>query len=206
MNYLTVSSSYKLVDDESLCENNRLDQISVSDYYELEDILISYSYDFIPNNILIDAKGPNGIEEVLATPSSLTLTCDSKKINYDKTIFLIKWFCNKNAVIEKIDDKKYCKCCYVDNNQVLNSEFEKIKEILESDDKTTGLSTSKKIQFILINNDKKLTAKEIYELGVPWSASGKTPRNTVYARCSTLYQEGVICKEGTRYFVEKEDE
>ena len=77
---------------------------------------------------------------------------------------------------------------------------------MESDDKTSGLSTSKKIQFILVCSGKPLTANEIYEKGKPWAASGKTPKNTVYARCSTLYQEGVICKEGTKYYVENQEE
>ena len=200
MDYFSVVNNYKLITEESSCENNQNKNIKVGNYQELENILISYEYDFIPEHIIIDTKGPYVTEEALATPDSLTLVSDSKKINYNKTIFMIKWFCNSNADIEVVDDKKYCKSCY--EKYTGRPPLEKIKEILNSDDKTIGLSTSKKIHYLLLENKgQKLSAAEIYNLGIPWAATGNTPRNTVYARASSLYQDGLINKEENKYYV-----
>lgn len=64
------------------------------------------------------------------------------------------------------------------------------------------MSVSKKIQLILhINKGKYFTSSEIYEIGEPWNVSGKTPRNTIIARCSTLYRNGIILKKDNKFYV-----
>jgi len=205
MNYAFVSKLYNLtIDNDDNCENNHLIEFSASDYKSLENVLVNHDYDFIPNNITIDIKRSNckQVEEALATPGNLILVSDGKKIQYNKTIFLIRWFCNNNAIIEIIDDKKYCEDCYnIDNNQLPVAQ---IKEILNSNDKTAGLSTSKKIQYLLVQHkNKKFTSKEIYNLFKEnkWLVSGKTPLNTIASRCSMLWQKGIIHKEGVKYYI-----
>jgi hypothetical protein len=65
-----------------------------------------------------------------------------------------------------------------------------------------GLSTSQKIEYILIKNTgKKLTSAQIYEIGNPWDLKTLTPRNSVYARASSLHKEGTIKRDGELYFV-----
>ncbi len=64
------------------------------------------------------------------------------------------------------------------------------------------MSTSRKIQLILHKNKGKLlTSTEIYEMGKPWDISGRTPKNTIVARCSTLQKNGVVLKKDNKYFV-----
>lgn len=64
------------------------------------------------------------------------------------------------------------------------------------------MSTSRKIQLILHNNRGKLfTSTEIYEMGKPWDISGRTPKNTIVARCSTLQKNGIVLKKDNKYFV-----
>lgn len=69
-----------------------------------------------------------------------------------------------------------------------------------NDDYRKLFSTSKKIQAILIFYKKELTSSEIYELGKPWNITGKTPKNTVIARCSTLYHNNYIEKNEKGYY------
>jgi hypothetical protein len=143
MNYLVLSKIYKIIEEDLECENNQLHNITVKNYEELEEKLIKYGYDFTPGEILIDVKNGNNIEEALSKPKSLVLTSDNTKITYLGTKFLIKWFCDKQAVIEIKDDKKYCKECFEQNSKQQIS-FKKIKSILDSKDEMYGLSTSKK--------------------------------------------------------------
>ena len=200
MNYLVLSKVYKLVEDDCECENCRLDFTKVKNYEELEQLLIDYNYDYTPGQILIDVRYDSNIEEALATPNKLILTSDDKRISYAEIQFSIRWFCTNKAVIEVKDDKKYCKECFEKINKQLS--FQMIKRILESKDEIHGLSTSQKIEYILIKNlGKKLTACQIYELGSPWDLKSLTPRNSVYARASSLYKEGTIKRDGILYFV-----
>lgn len=200
MNFLVLSKVYKLIEIDCECENSRLDHIKVKDYEELETLLINYDYDYTPNEILIDGKYNRNIEEALATSDYLTLTCDNKKIKYADIQFLIKWFCKNKAVLEIKDEKKYCKECFEKNNKQLS--FTKIKKILESKDEMHGLSTTHKIKFILFKNyGTKLSASQIYDIGKPWELNTLTPRNSVYARTSSLYKEGAIKRDGVSYFV-----
>lgn len=200
MNYLVLSKLYKIINCKNECENNREIILKVQNYKELENYLIDYNYDFIPEEILMDVKIGNIIEEALAKPNSLTLTSDNTKISYSKTQFLIKWFCNNEALIEVKDDKKYCKKCFENKNKELS--FEKIKKILDLKNETYGLSTSKKIEYILVKNqEKKLSMGQIYEIGKPWDLKTFTPRNSVYARISSLFKVGSIKRDGVLYFI-----
>lgn len=200
MNFLVLSKVYKLVEEDCECENSHLNFIRVKNYEELEQLLIDYGYDYIPGQILFDVRYNSNIEEALATYNKLILTSDNTKINYCDIQILIKWFCSSKAVIGVKDDKKYCKECFENINKQLC--FKKIKSILSSNDETYGLSTSQKIEYILIKNPgKKLTACQIYDLGEPWDLKTLTPRNSVYARASTLYKSGIIKRDGILYFV-----
>jgi len=200
MNYLVLSKIYKLVEDSCECENFRLDQIKVKNYEELEQKMIEYKYDYIPKKILIDIKYNSNTEEALATPTSLILTSDETEINYSEVQFLIKWFCSNRVVIEEKDDKKYCKECFEQINK--QQSFTVIKKILESKDEMKGLSTSQKIEYIIVKNTgKKLSAAQIYDIGAPWDLKTFTPRNSVYARASSLHKSGLIKRDGIMYFI-----
>lgn len=202
MNYLVLSKIYKLEknDCECECENYKLEQIKVKNYEELVSILDEYNYDYTPDEILIDVRYMSNKEEALVKPDSLILTSDNTKIKYSDVQFLIKWFCSNKAVIDVKDDKKYCKECFEKKNKQLP--FDMIRKILETEDETHGLSTSQKIEYILIKNKgKKLSAAQIYDLGAPWDLKTFTPRNSVYARASSLWQIGQIKREGTLYFI-----
>jgi hypothetical protein len=198
MNYLFISKTYKLIEGHT-CENNKIHKVTASDYYSLKNILENNNYKPIPKSIIIEAIVNKNTEIVVATPTSLVIASDSKKISYNNITFVIKWSCDKKAEVEVIDDKKYCKTCFSSCFPNLHS-IDEIKKILKTNDETLGLSTSKKIQYILSKSDKKLSAKEIYEKGIPWSAKGNTPKNTVYARISTLFREGIINKDGMLYY------
>jgi len=174
-------------------------EINAFDYNHLTKILDEYNYDYIPENITIDVKYNGLIEEALINSEKIILTADNKQINYSQIIILLKWFCNNKADIEIIDSGKYCKKCF----EIYSKEnFENVLEILNSKDKTSGLSVSKKIQYILLSGSK-MTSKEIYDIFVKekWKISGCTPKHTVQARCSTLYNLGIIRKEGDKYYM-----
>ncbi len=202
MNFLILSKIYTLVEDD--CENCKLEQFKLENYEELEQKLIEYNYDYVPKEILIDVIYDSNTEEVLATPDSLILTSDNTKISYSKVQFLIRWFCDNKAVISVRDDKKYCQKCFEKINK--NLSYQTIKKILESKDETYGLSTGQKIEYILVKNkNKKLSAAQIYDMGMPWDLKTFTPRNSVYARTSSLYKNGLIQKDHTKdhalYFI-----
>jgi len=200
MNYLVLSKIFKLVKDLQDCENCKLCLVKVDNYNQLTEKLDENNYDYTPEKILIDIKYMTNQEEALATPDSLILTSDDTKINYSDAQFLIKWFCENKAVIEVRDDKKYCKECFESVNNQLT--YAAIKKILDSEDEMYGLSTSQKIEYILIKNKgKKLTAAEIYDLGDPWDLKTMTPRNSVYARASTLWQASKIKRDGLLYYI-----
>jgi hypothetical protein len=57
------------------------------------------------------------------------------------------------------------------------------------------LPVSKKIYFILKFTGERMTCSSIYDYGKPWNIYGLTPRNTITARCSTLYRDGFIQKD-----------
>lgn len=200
MNYLVLSKIYKLVEDECECENCRFDHIKVDSYDFLVEKLDEYNYDYAPEEILIDVKYDSNQEEALVTPNSLSLTSDNTKINFSEIQFIIKWFCTNKAVIDIRDDKKYCEECFEQTNKQLS--FITIKKVLESKDEMYGLSTSQKIEYILVKNPgKKLSAAQIYDIGSPWDLKTFTPRNSVYARASSLHQNGMIKREGLFYYV-----
>lgn len=204
MNFPVLSKVYSLINndpDKHECENCKLEKMNLKNYEQLEQKLIEYKYDYIQGKILIDVIYCSNIEEALATPAtpdSLVLTSDETEIKYSKVKFLIKWFCTKEAVISVKDDKKYCQECFDKTNQT----YDTIKKILETNNEMYGLSTSKKIEYILVKNTgTRLSALQIYNIGVPWDLKTFTPRNSVYARASSLYKNGAIKRSGFLYFV-----
>jgi hypothetical protein len=200
MNYLVLSKIYTILDGKEECENCKLNSFKIEDYESLVEKLDEYNYDYTPEEILIDVIYESNREEALATPESLTLTSDDTKIDYSEIKVLLKWFCSEKAVIEVKDDKKYCKECFENTNKQIT--FAQVKKILDTKDEMYGLSTSQKIEYILVKNkDKKLSAAEIYTLGDPWDLKTMTPRNSVYARASTLWQAGQIKRDGVLYYV-----
>jgi hypothetical protein len=200
MNFLVLSKIYSLIDEECECENCKLEQVKLKNYEELEQKLLEFNYDYTPGEILIDVKYDSNIEEALAKDGSLILTSDDTKIEYSDVQFLIKWFCGGKAVIAVKDDKKYCQECFEQSNK--QQSYAIIKKILESKDEMYGLSTSQKIEYILVKNKgKKLSAAEIYDIGAPWDLKTFTPRNSVYARASSLQKEGTIQRDGVMYYV-----
>jgi len=202
MNYQSVSLKFKLLDEPCDCENWRPMELHVTDYFDLEDKLINLNYDIIPNNIIIDVRiltktNNNLIEEALATPKSLVLVSDFTEIPWENAIFLVKWFCNQPAIIEVKGDKKYCKKCFHSDKNI-----DEIINLLKSKDPKKGLPTSKKIQYILLENSpEKLSVSEIYNKGMPWEMVGLTPKNSIAARCSTLFYADIIQKKGKKYFI-----
>jgi hypothetical protein len=76
-----------------------------------------------------------------------------------------------------------------------------IEEKVDEENKIKFLSVSKKIIYILLTTQKKMSSGDIYLHGLPWSCTGKTPKNTVIARCSTLFRNGFINKENNLYFI-----
>jgi hypothetical protein len=201
MNFLVLSKIYNILENNNQeCENNQLIIVKANNYNELEKTLINHNYDYIPEEILISIKNGSVTEEALARPNSLVLTCDDTIIEYPGTQFLIKKFCTEKAVIEVKDDKKYCEKCFQKINKQVN--FSKIKSILSSQDEMNGLSTSQKIEYILIKNSgKKLSASQIYDIGEPWDLKTFTPRNSVFARTSSLFNNGIIKRDGVLYYV-----
>ncbi len=200
MNYLVLSKIYSLVKDSCECENNELNYLKLASYDELEQKLIEYNYDYSPGEILIDIKYDSNIEEALAKPDSLILTSDGTKIKYSDVQFLIKWFCTNKAVISIKDDKKYCQKCFELTNK--QQSYTTIKNILNTEDEMYGLSTSQKIEYILVKNSgKKLSASQIYDIGTPWELKTFTPRNSVYARASSLHKSGLIKRDGILYYI-----
>lgn len=201
MNYLILSKIYNLVEEETECENSKLFCAKAGNYENLKEILDNYEYDYIPDQIVIDARYKTVVEEVVVCPDSITLSIDGKKIKYEEVSFLIKKFCTSPAVIEIKDDKKYCATCFERINGQIT--FEMVKNILSSKDEMKGLTTTQKIEYILLKNKgKKLTAPKIYELGYPWELKTFTPRNSVYARASTMSKNGIIKKEGAAYYID----
>lgn len=200
MNFLVLSKIYKLVKEEQECENCKLNLIRVKNYQDLVQQLSEYNYDYTPEKILIDVKYQSNQEEALVTPDSLTLTSDNAEVNFSDVQFIIRWFCSNKAVIEVRDDKKYCKECFENTNKQLT--IAAIKRVLDSKNEMYGLSTSQKIEYILVKNKgRKLSAAEIYKLGDPWDLKTMTPRNSVYARASTLCQLGQIKRDGLLYYI-----
>lgn len=200
MNYLVLSKIYKLVNDDSECECSKTHYFTLNNYDELIDKLNNFNYDYTPDKILIDVKYHNNIEEALVSTESLILTSDNKEVKYNEIQFILKWYCPNTSVIEIKDDKKYCKTCFENISRQLT--FRAIKSILESEDEMNGLSTSEKITYILIKNKgTKLSAAQIYELGDPWNLKTMTPKESVYARTSTLYKDGKIKKMGIMYYI-----
>jgi len=201
MNFLVLSKIYKLLNEnENECENCKPGLFKLKNYEELEQTLIDYGYDFIKNKLLIDVKYGTNIEEALATPEFLVLTSDNKNIPYSDVKFLITWFCTDKAVIAVKDDKNYCQNCF--ERLYKQQSFKKIKKILTSQDEMNGLSTSEKIKYILVKNTgKKLTGSDIYDLGIPWELNSFTPRNSVYARLSSLAKNGSITRDGLSYYI-----
>jgi hypothetical protein len=200
MNYLVLSKIYKLVEIETDCEHCKVEYIKFKNYENLVKKLDEYNYDYSPEEILIDVKYDSNIEEALVSPDSLILTSDNTEIVYSETHFIIKWFCSNKAAIDVKDDKKYCLDCFEQLNKQLS--FDMIKKILDTKDEMYGLSTSKKIEYILVKNlGKKLSAAQIYNIGNPWDLKTFTPRNSVYARASSLYQSGSIKRDGVLYFI-----
>ena len=190
---------YYLVEDDSECENSRLDVTKVDDYEELEAKLTENDYDFTPGSILVDVKVGVTVEEALARPDNLILTSDSTKITYPETEFLIGWFCNSKAVIGTKDSKKYCKECFEKLNDQIP--LSKIVGILKTKDEMYGLSTGQKIEYILVKNKGvKLSSSQIYDLGCPWDLKSFTPKNSVQARVSSLYRNGSIKRDGALYY------
>lgn len=203
MNYLVLSKLYKLIDNEEdneiMCENSKKITVNVESREELINVLEEHNYEYNPEEILMDSKNGSYTEEVLVTPEKTILTSDSTETEIYKVNFLIVKYCKNSAAIEIKDDGKYCEKCFVKKNKDLS--FSRIENILRSKDETYGLSTSKKIEYILIKNGIRLTASEIYSLGDPWDLKTFTPRNSVYARIASLHKYGSIKKDGLKYYV-----
>ena len=146
----------------------------VNDYNELKKKLIEYNHDC--NTIEFDCyyKNSKVLENVYVKNEILYFCSDNKKVDYSNIKFEI----------------------VIDSDS--NNNIENNKEIILS---TSNLSTSRKIQYILLKK-KLLTSLEIYEEGKPWNCKGKTPKNTVIARCSTLYKNGYIKKINNKYFID----
>lgn len=107
--------------------------------------------------------------------------------------------CNNKSVIHDVD-RVYCKECFELQYDYLD--INTIQDILLKIDPIFYLSTSKKIQYILLKNKGfKMTAREIYKKGEPWNITGLTPLNTLTARCSTLFKGGYINKSDNMFFI-----
>ena len=202
MNQLDILQDFN-VEVNSLCQYSLEFNAEVNSYYELVKILVDNNYEYEPGHILLDAKSKTELtdvgEEVLATPKSLIYTSDDTPLKWDEIYFILKKYCDNKSVIRVRDQGEYCEDCY----KKMFPQFPKIEDIkvaLNITDKTLGLSVSKKIQYIL-KNGGKMTSSEIYKEGCPWVVQGTTPKNTIAARCSTLYNKGVIKKEKNRYYL-----
>lgn len=200
MNCLNIVQQFRLTSG-SLCENTQTKTVRVDDYYELQDLLSEYGYD-IPKHDL-DAKINNNsiTEDVLVNEDDITLVCDDTKVKYSDVQFVILVYCNDQSVIRIKDEGEYCQECF---EKMTYPPLETIQTVLKEakENPFKGLSVSKKIQYILSTNlDTKLTSTQVYEKGKPWEVAGKTPKNTIAARCSTLSKKGHIQKEGKLYYL-----
>ncbi len=201
MNYLTLSKVYKSIEDKAICEHTTQIAIKANNYTELESKLTEYGHDFTEGSTSIDVKYKGVVEEASATPDELLLGCDNTSIEYSKVLFLIKIFCSENAEIEVKDEYKICRICFEKKYGQLP--FDQVKEIIDSKNETNGLTTSSKIEYILVKNKgKRLSCSDIYEIGKPWNLKTLTPRNSVYARVSSLFKKGLIKKDGILYYVD----
>lgn len=140
-------------------------------------------------------------EEVIVKKNKIVLICDYTRVNYSDVEFIIEIKCSNQGIIKIKDQGIYCEKCY---NKFQNyPKIETVQKILKELEQNPlkGIPVSRKIQCILSNAQKQLTSTQIYEQGIPWEIKGKTPRNTIAARCSTLYQQGFIKKDGCYYYV-----
>jgi hypothetical protein len=210
MNYLILSKIYSLTkDDSELCQNSKVVIVKPIDYHELKELMDKYNYDTGPT-FLVEIINVQTREEATASidhPNRLLLS-DGKYIGYcekgtgTENIkgVIIKEYCDNSAEIDIRDEGLYCGKCFEKLNDQLS--FSKIKSILESGDETYGLSTSKKIEYLLIKaKGKRMTAMEIYKQGSPWDLKTFTPKNSVFSRISILHKQNVIKKDPHGYWI-----
>lgn len=199
MSSISIFSNFKLVEHTTLCEHIQELHFFVHDYNELVQVLTNYNYDYVPDNILLNAhyKSSKIAEEVLITEKgNPIITSDNTVVNYNDLSFVINQYCQNNSAIEVIDQGHYCESCF----EKVHGEWSlgNVINVLKSSPK---LPTSKKIQYILLSHKRPMTSTEIYSSGMPWDISGSTPKNTVCARCSTLALNGVIKRSNNVYFI-----
>jgi hypothetical protein len=206
MNYLNIIQDFKICTTE--CSYSKLLHIRAYNYLELVGIYKEFEYDHDSDSIRTQVKiGSQDIEEeAIATSTGLVLTSDNSKISYSKVRFIIRKFCNNSSKISINDYGDYCSDCYQREftKKLGFPELESVLETLKSPiEPTKGLSVSKKIQYILQKNPGiKMTSGEIYKKGNPWLSAGITPKNTVAARCSTMFHSNKIKKDCSGYFLD----
>ncbi len=121
----------------------------------------------------------------------IELVCDGSKVKYSKVKLIFDVPCKRESCAKIIEtNNSYCSKC-----------LKKLGYNYDNIDFINKLSVSKKIKLILSNEKRHMTSKEIYEKGIPWNITGETPKNTIVARCSTLYNQGIIKKEKTKYYL-----
>ncbi len=203
MNCLNIVQQFENVTTAKLCENERDQFLKFDDFFELQEYISNHGYD-IPK-LSFDAKVCNVIEEVTVDEDNVTLLCDDTEVSFETVEFFIRVFCNEDSVINIKDQGNYCEKCYNLIAKKYNfPKLETVKTALKEhkENPFKGLSVSKKIQYILsLELGTKMSSSQIYQKGIPWEVAGKTPKNTIAARCSTLCQNGFIKKKDTMYFI-----
>jgi hypothetical protein len=193
----------QLKNDDELCSYHKTIEIKVDSYKELITILKMHKYDH-SNNLL--AKEKDSIpEEVIISKDHVEMASDSKIRRYKDLTFVIVIYCENTAM-----KNGYCSehsedltSPYVLSENTVEYLKKQIKDPIDSKsiDQMHILPVSKKIQYILAREKRKLTFNEIYDIGMPWNITTSTPRNTVSARCSTLLKKGLIKKEGNHFYL-----
>lgn len=183
--------NFRIPEEEILCENVRNEYLKVNNFKELQQKLAELNYDVPKYDFDVRLSSSSLIEEALINEKEVILVSDGQKVSYASVEFLVKVFCDLKSVIGLEDQGYFCERCY--NSVIKRPPLDVVLK------KRNHLPVSKKIQLILSQNNQ-LTSSEIYEKGKPWNIEGKTPKKTIAARCSTLYQKKIIKKEKNKFF------
>jgi hypothetical protein len=204
----------QLKNDDELCNYHKTIEIKVDSYKELITILKMHKYDH-SNNLLAKEKD-SILEEVIISKDHVEMASDSKIRKYKDLTFVIVIYCKNTVTIDQYcsEHSEHTTGPYVLSENTIEYLRKQIKDHIKdksidhikdkSIDQMHALPVSKKIQYILAREKRKLTFNEIYDIGMPWNITTSTPKNTVSARCSTLLKKGLIKKEGNHFYLDLE--
>lgn len=179
MAYLHIVNEYTLT--EGLCQYVTMKAIQVQSLSDLEQYNTHYFDAYIRHSPIA--------EEVSIEHGNVVALSDDTIVPLHDVQFIVSEHCNNIGHINHI-----CRKCWTHKD-----DYDYVLDVLKHPSIDHGLSVAKKIQYVLKTQNRPMTWKEIYIVGKPWPASGKTIECTVRARCSTLYLSGVLQRKDGYY-------